>query len=248
MNLKQILENEKLKEKLDSNDKLIYEEEIELCKQCFNTKDKLCESRYIPYIIYDEFGSHYELSYVRCPKSRGWNKSYIPLMDFEKIFETPKRERVLIKFLKGNGGYIYGNAGRGKTYIMGFTANELNKRNKSVMFDLANNISQGVWNFETREETLRLCQSVDILFVDDFGGEKFTEDIIFTVWSPIIKGRIDNGKPVYLSSNYSPDELANKITKASDSVTATVLLDRILSQGAAHELDDKNYRLEVTEK
>lgn len=244
MNLKQILENEKLKEQLSDNDKIVYEYEIELCKKCFDSKEKLCGNRFIPYIIFDEFGKRYELSYIRCPKSRGWHKSYIPLTEFDNIFKSPKRESIVAKFLKGKGGYIYGNAGRGKTYIMGFTANELNKRNKSVMFELANNITQAVWNYETREETLRLCQEVDLLFIDDFGGEKFDENIIFTVWSPIIKGRVDNGKAVYISSNYTPDELATKISKASDGVTATVLLDRIISQGVIHELDDKNYRLE----
>ena len=245
MNLKQILENEKLKEQLNESDKIIYENDIAVCKECLSGEDKLCERGLMPYIIFDDVFNKYQLSYIRCPKSRAWHKSYIPLTEFEDIFKSQKRESVLRKFLKGKGGYIYGNAGRGKTYIMGFTANELNKRNKTVMFDLANNISQAVWSFDTREDTLRLCQKVDVLFVDDFGGERFTEEIIFTVWSPIIKGRIDNGKPVYISSNYNPDELATKISKASDRVTATVLLDRILSQGAIHELDDKNYRLEV---
>ncbi|MFA6378056.1 MAG: ATP-binding protein [Acholeplasmataceae bacterium] len=244
MNLKQILENEQLKEHLSINDRLLYESEIELCKQCYESKKKLCENRFIPFIIYDDFGKKYELSYIRCPKSRGWHKSYIPLINFENIFKSQKRERVLTQFLKGKGGYIYGNAGRGKTYIMGFTANELNKQNKSVIFDLANNITQNIWNFETREEALRLYQEVDVLFIDDFGGERFTEDIVFTVWSPIIKGRVDNDKPIYISSNYAPNELSTKITKASDSVTATVLLDRIISQGATYELEDKNYRLE----
>ena len=245
MNLKNILENEKLKDKLSNNDLLIYEEEIKLCKECLKNKEKLCENRFMPFIIHDEFNDNYELSYKRCPKSRGWCKTYIPLKDFENIYESEKREVVIPKLLKGNGCYIYGSAGRGKTYIMGYTANELNKRGKSIYFDLANNITQAVWNFETREETLRLCQSVDLLFVDDFGGEKFTEDVIFTIWSPIIKGRIDNGKPIYVSSNYSPDELSTKISKSSDGVTATVLLDRLVSQGLVYELKDKNYRLGV---
>lgn len=247
MTLKEILENETLKEKLSDSDRLIYESEIELCKQCLKGKEKMCERRYMPFIIYDDFSARYDLAYKRCPRSRGAIKTYIPLKEFENIFKSPKREFVLQKFLQGKGGYVYGTAGRGKTYIMGYTANELNKRGKSVWFDLANNITQGVWNFETREEILRYAQVVDLLFIDDFGGELFTEKVIFECWSPIIKGRIDNGKPIYISSNYNPEELSNKIAKASDGVTATVLLDRIISQGTIHELQDKNYRLDVQE-
>lgn len=243
--LEKLEENEKLKEHLNTSDRFVYEMQVATCKECLKSKDKLCQDKYVPYIVYDEFGGNYELTYTRCPKSRGWHKSYISLDSFENIFETPKREFVLQKFLNGKGGYIYGNAGRGKTYIMGYTANELNKQGKSIWFELANNITQKVWNFETRDETLELATTVDVLFIDDFGGEMFTERVIFDVWSPIIKGRIDNNKPIYISSNYDPGELSKKIVKASDNVTATVLLDRIIAQGVIHELDDKNYRLEV---
>jgi hypothetical protein len=244
LKLNEILENEKLKKHLNINDRLTYEVQIEKCKKCLESEDRLCEEKFLPIIVFDDIFNHYELTYVLCPKSRGWNLSYIKLESFNNIIQNSQREYVLQKFLHGKGGYIYGDAGRGKTYIMGYAANELNKQGKSIWFDLANNISQSYWNFETRDETLQRAMNVDILLIDDFGGELFTEKLIYECWTPIIKGRVDNKKPIYISSNYSPDEISAKITKATDTITAKVLLDRIISQGTIHELKDKNYRLE----
>ena len=108
-------------------------------------------------------------------------------------------------------------------------------RGQSLYLDLANNITRNVFDFKTRQETLDACINAEILIIDDFGGESYMAvngfHTVFDCWIPILKNRIDNGKITYISSNYNLNSLSDRLEKATDKITATIIMDRIKTIG-----------------
>jgi len=233
--------NEKDYEKLSIIDKLVFKELIAKCKAC-KDGDKCQQNSYGMQPIIGKVEESYMIFYTPCKFKRGHYHSYIDIKSYKNIYKNSNRNHIIDELIKGNGGFIYGRAGHGKSYTMGYIANMLNKKGHDVYFDLANNIVQQVWKFETRDSKLKELQEVEYLFIDDFGGEKISSDIIYICWTPIIKSRIDNNKPTYFTSNYSLRELVVKLGKVSDMTTAQVLLDRIKVKGS-YEFKDKDYRM-----
>jgi primosomal protein DnaI len=90
---------------------------------------------------------------------------------------------------------------------------------------------------------MRLLQSVDILFIDDFAREVMTSWVILNIFNPILQHRIDNNMPTYITCNYSLTELFKIIEKNTDYVSADAIISRIKTIGN-YNLQDKNYRLE----
>ena len=101
---------------------------------------------------------------------------------------------------------------------------------------------QDIKNFDVKDQTLRDIQNADVFILDDFAGEQMTKFVIFSVWIPILKNRLDNNKTTYISSNYNLNQIAERIAKETDKVTASILLDRISKLGVSN-FKDKNYRM-----
>lgn len=232
--------------KLSKLDRMIYDRKMSICVRC---KDgDTCGQDLFgikPEIIHNKMSNTYTIGGSHCKKMRGTIISYVNIKTYTNLITNKNRERILAHLRKGMGGFIYGEPGNGKSYVLGAVANEINKSGKNVYVDLANNIAQKVFNFETRQKTLDTIIAAEYVFIDDFGGEKFMTingfDTVFDCWTPIIKTRIDNGRPTYFSSNYSLKELAAKIAAATDAMTAKVLLDRVSTLGV-FEFKDKDYR------
>lgn len=116
----------------------------------------------------------------------------------------------------GMGLFIFGVSGNGKTHATAAGGNELLKQGYSVIFltekDLLNRLkaTNNFNNHETFSEVMDACISADLLVWDDFlsstrlnGDEK---DWIFQ----IINGRERAGKPIWFTSNLTPDEFQSK--------------------------------------
>jgi DNA replication protein DnaC len=235
-------------DKLTELDKLIYKSQIEICENCKGI-DK-CKQDTVgisPIIARSYITGKWELAGKNCGKQRGKCYSHLNIKSYDDIYNNPHRDKMVKFLLKCKGGFIHGEGGHGKTYTLGYLANVFNKKGKSIYMDLANNISNAIKNFDIKEQVLNDIYNADIFILDDFGGEKLTEFIVYNVWIPILKNRIDNGKTTYISSNYSLNILAGRIKTATDEITSTILMDRIKTLGVIN-FKDKNYRFEENVK
>jgi len=119
---------------------------------------------------------------------------------------------------KGNGLYIFGDKGVGKTYLAAAIANTALEQEKSVKFTSAAEILLAVKaSFSSKQSEKGSMQeylTTNVLFLDDFGVEKFMKDNEDT-WSQeriiyLVNYRYNNLLPIIFTSNYSLADLASK--------------------------------------
>lgn len=229
----------------DKNDIIVFIEECYKCAICENSDN--CNSmtpNYQPVIEYEN--DEYGLVYYPCGKNRGYMNSYVDIKGFDDYWKNEKRDDILKILLKGNGAYIYGGGGRGKTYTMAHVCNELNKKGKSIFFHLASYIEKTylkqLYDFKSDDDIVEEMLKVDILVIDDFGNNSMNKKTINGLWETVIKGRFDTNKPIYFISNYTLQNVIDTIEKVSyDSVLANVINDRINTK-PVFEFKDQNYR------
>ena len=235
--------------KLNKMNQYIYKKEIAKCNECISFDECKQQNKGLyPIIIEPAFSSDkfMKLAYTKCNKYPGkmYGSYTLAIENAPPLYENESRNRILNKLRIGNGGFLYGNAGIGKSTIMKNLAKEFVSKGKDIYYELANNISVMLKDFGNNDEKkMKLLQNVDILFIDDFAREVMTAWVILNIFNPILQYRIDNGLPVYISCNYSLVELFNIIEKNTDYVSADAIIGRIKLIGS-YNLKDKNYRLE----
>ena len=233
--------------KLNKSDQIIYRREIINCDGCKPFKECKQENTGLyPIVIKRGLNSkEMTLSYKKCDKVPGEiYGSYIQsIHNALPLYENNGRESILRQLRKGNGGFLYGKAGIGKSTIMLNIAKELHKKGKYIYYEFANNITVMLRDFKEIEKKMKTFQNAEILFIDDFAREVMTGWVILNIFNPILQHRIDNNMPTYITCNYSLTELFKIIEKNTDYVSADAIISRIKTIGNYH-LEDKNYRLE----
>lgn len=109
---------------------------------------------------------------------------------------------------------FYGNTGLGKTFLCRCIAKDLLDRGKIVLyitaFNLFNIFEKQKFNKsdeEINKEILNLIKESDLLIIDDLGTE-FMTSLSTTEFFDIINSRILDKKSTIISTNLSPDEIA----------------------------------------
>ncbi len=227
--------------------KFIYESEIAKCIDCKSFKDCKQDMRGLyPIIIKRGLNlNEIALVYKKCNKNPGMiYGSYIKtIKNALPLYKMEKRNNILKQLRKGKGGFLYGDAGVGKSTIMQNIAKELYVKGKYIYYELANNITVMLRDFKEIEKKMKIFQNVDILFIDDFARETMTSWVIMNIFNPILQHRIDNKMPTYITCNYSLIKLFNIIEEKTDNESADAIISRIKTIGS-YNLQDKNYRLE----
>lgn len=225
----------------DRNEMITFIDQCYSCVNCKNSDE--CESsslKHYPRIEYEQ--GAYGLVYYPCGKTRGKVDANIDIQKYNDYFKNDKRNKLLELMMLGDGGYIWGDGGRGKTYTMAYVCNEFNKKGQSIFFHLASYIEKTYIDFNTRNELLEKMLSYDIVVIDDFGGHSMNKLAVRGLWETIIKQRLDSNKPTYFTSNYDLEHVIEQIAKVSyDQILAGVLRDRI-NMHPVLEFHDKNYR------
>lgn len=139
-----------------------------------------------------------------------------PISPYENIMRVGKDAKAFINNFKNSSTnlYIFGDVGRGKTFLINSIAKELLDRNFSVVYmtstKLFSFMNDYLYAFSERKEVLQeeydLIFKSDLLIIDDLGSENdrnSNESILFD----IVNDRIINKKSIIFSSNYSEDDL-----------------------------------------
>ena len=131
-----------------------------------------------------------------------------------------------------SGLYIYGNFGTGKTYFLSALANELAQKDiKSIivfMPDLSRNLKNAMAE-NLLESRVNLLKNVDVLMLDDLGGEMITSWLRDEIIAPIIQYRMINNKPIYITSNLDYNLLREHFASTKDDVN-NIKSNRILER------------------
>lgn len=151
------------------------------------------------------------------------------------------------------GLYLHGSYGTGKTYFLGAMANELSKRSISCMLmyfpdlvrELKSSLSTGKF-----EDIINELKSIDVLMIDDLGGEMLTSWLRDEILGPVLNYRVSEGLPVFISSNLNPSDLTEHFSQtkdetyhnAKDTIKAGRIMNRIQSLTIAFSLGDSKFK------
>jgi primosomal protein DnaI len=127
---------------------------------------------------------------------------------------------------KPKGLYLHGRNNVGKTYALSALANELMKNNINVVIayypDLVREFKSRVAD-NSVEELISKLKQVEVLMLDDIGGEGKSVWVRDEVLGPILQYRLLDNKPTFFSSNLSIKSLAeehfSKFTNVVDKVS-----------------------------
>ena len=107
-----------------------------------------------PYLYNED--DYCQIIYTSCPKRRGKIFSYIKFQEYTDFYYNDDRKKILKEMLKGNGGYIHGKGGRGKTYTMAYVANILNLQ--GLLYSKNDN----EYLILTNEHVIRYADSIEV--------------------------------------------------------------------------------------
>ena len=138
--------------------------------------------------------------------------------------------------------YIFGDVGRGKTYLLNSIAKELLDRNYSVLYLTASSLFKFLndynWAFEEvrykHQEKYDFIMECDLLIIDDLGSEadsKNNEANLFEV----LNTRMVNQKPILFSSNYDESMLSDTYGPR--------IFSRIVGNSEVYEIYGRDLRL-----
>lgn len=178
--------------------------------------------------------------------------------NFDNVFHSEERNELLIKVsniynaYKNNeitkGLYIYGPYGCGKSYMLAWLANKLVELNAEVIFayypDLVRQIKSSISDGSI-ESYLEELKNVEVLMLDDIGGESNSDFIRDEVLGVILQTRMSNNLLTFMSSNLSPKLLLDHLASGSkdvDRVKGSRVFERINTLMEFVELKDKSYR------
>ena len=247
------------------NNLLVYKEAKDTCNACPGLhKCELPMTGMTPELVL--YNGEITLAYAKCRYNNlDESKFKIDAMYFSrKVFNAsindfkligPERKEIykyILKFVAEyrrdnfmKGMYLSGGYDSGKTDILAIVANELAKKGFNIVFayypdlvrELKSSISHG-----SLEDKIDYLKTVDILFLDDLGGESQSSFIRDEVLGPILQHRVFDELPTFFSS----------IMKMKDLTNALVADNSLLEKSKAHRIYERIKELadefEISEK
>lgn len=138
--------------------------------------------------------------------------------------------------------YIFGDVGRGKTFLINSIAKDLLDRNFSVIYLTATKLfrfmNDYLYAFSERKEVLQdkydMIFTCDLLIIDDLGAEAGRDSDKSNLFD-IVNERINAGKPIIFSSNYDEDGLKE--------IYEERVFSRIIGSSTIYEIFGEDLRL-----
>lgn len=205
---------------------------------------------------------YFECKFNQLKKKDLFDTFYFPNFEiFEKqsdLYQTKERSAVLKKIIHflsnykkegyAKGIYLHGSFGTGKTFIMFHLAKKIVEMDKKVLFayypDLVQKIKNSISDGKLDQHLMRI-KKVDVLILDDIGGESNSPFVRDDILGPILQYRMTASLPTFMTSNYSIDMLRTHLSETRDEVNK-VRTDRIVERlrfmMEEVELRGENYR------
>jgi len=146
------------------------------------------------------------------------------------------------------GMYLSGVFGSGKTYILAAFANELAKKGLRVSFvyypDLVRELKSSIGTGDLEEKVSKL-KKVDVLMLDDIGGETASAFIRDEVLGPILQHRVLDELPTFFTSNLKMRVLIEALAMdktPAEMAKAARIYERIRVLATEFELQEKPAR------
>ena len=133
---------------------------------------------------------------------------------------------------RGDGLYIEGTNGTGKTHLAAAIALQLINEGIPVICktssDLLLDIKKSFDGEGAREsEVLDIYKRVDLLIIDDLGKEQCSDWSMSTLYS-ILKDSYEDIKPTIVTTNYNAENLANALTpRGFDNTKIVAIISRL---------------------
>lgn len=164
--------------------------------------------------------------------------------------EAVKAANWIIGNESGQGLFIYGPRGTGKTMLASIIANERLKQGKPVLFssvpDLMGDL-RATFHKGNTEETLQSVKKAAFLILDDLGAERMTEWVGEQLFA-IINYRYNEQLPTIITSNYDKREIMERMSiidregKVVDSMQGKRIMSRVFGMCLPILLGGKDYR------
>lgn len=132
------------------------------------------------------------------------------------------------------GLYLFGPPGVGKSYLAAGMTNYYAKKGKKVAFvnvaKLIADLKMMFQDAQAMEQKLRSIQNVDVLVLDDIGGESVTAWSRDDILLPLLDARMQKHKLTIFTSNYRLEELKDKLAIGNGRVREPIAADRIIDR------------------
>lgn len=143
--------------------------------------------------------------------------------------------RNLMDETSSKGVYLWGKPGVGKTYLAAGMTNYYAKKKVPCAFvhvpQLIADLKLMFQDSDGMERKLHMLKRVDVLVLDDIGGESITSWSRDDILLPLLEARMQQKKKTIFTSNYSLIDLKERLrfttNKASEPIAAERLLERI---------------------
>ena len=137
------------------------------------------------------------------------------------------------RFERGDGLYIEGTNGTGKTHLAAAIALQLIgeeipvicKTSSDLLLDIKSAFDRDISYSEA--EVLRIYKTVDLLIIDDLGKEQCSDWSMSTLYS-ILNDRYEAMRPTIITTNYSAEDLMKVLTpKGFDNSKIVAIISRL---------------------
>lgn len=143
---------------------------------------------------------------------------------------------------QNNNLYIFGDVGRGKTYLLNSIAKEILDRNYSVLYMTSSRLFKFLndynWAFEEQrykhQEKYDFILDCDLLIIDDLGSEYPSKNDSANLFD-VVNTRMISQKPILFSTNFDEDMLTETYGPR--------IFSRIVGNSQVYEIFGKDLRL-----
>ena len=145
---------------------------------------------------------------------------------------------------QNNNLYIFGDVGRGKTYLLNSIAKEILDRNYSVLYMTSSKLFKFLndynWAFEEarakHQEQFDFILECDLLIIDDLGSEPSSKNDSANLFE-VVNNRMIAGKPIIFSTNFDETMLSE--------IYGDRIFSRIIGNSEVYEIFGEDLRLKT---